>query len=296
MASVSWASAEIEPKLIAPVQNRLTISLAGSTSSSGIGPPLRARLELQQSAQRAAGAGVVVGVLGETTVGVGAVGAGGHLQIGDRLRVPHVAFAFGPPVELARDWAARAAGRRACCGIAERVAAQRFLGQHVEVDALDAAGGAGEAAVDHFVAQADRFEDLGALVALQRRDAHLGHHFEHALGDALAIGGHQIVIFLRDRIDNLRRRRPLDGRVGLAFATFVAFDAAFRPLHESFAASMPKGFERQVGIDRVGPVADQQAVVVHLAGLAGLDHDADPRPLRLAHQVMVHGAGRQQRR
>jgi hypothetical protein len=40
MASVSCASAEIEPKLIAPVQNRLTISLAGSTSSSGTGPPL----------------------------------------------------------------------------------------------------------------------------------------------------------------------------------------------------------------------------------------------------------------
>ena len=37
MASVSWLSAEIEPKLIAPVQKRLTISLAGSTASSGRG-------------------------------------------------------------------------------------------------------------------------------------------------------------------------------------------------------------------------------------------------------------------
>ena len=37
--------------------------------------------------------------------------------------------------------------------------------------------------------EADRFENLGALVALQRRDAHLGHHFEHALGDALAVRG-----------------------------------------------------------------------------------------------------------
>ena len=36
-------------------------------------------------------------------------------------------------------------------GIAQRVAAQRFFGQYVEVDALDAAGGADEAAVDHFV-------------------------------------------------------------------------------------------------------------------------------------------------
>ena len=35
MASVSWASFEIEPKLIAPVAKRFTISLAGSTSPSG---------------------------------------------------------------------------------------------------------------------------------------------------------------------------------------------------------------------------------------------------------------------
>ena len=37
-------------------------------------------------------------------------------------------------------------------GEADRVTAQRFFGQHVEVDALDAAGGADERAVDHFVA------------------------------------------------------------------------------------------------------------------------------------------------
>ncbi len=36
MASVSCASREIDPRLIAPVQKRLTISLAGSTSSIGI--------------------------------------------------------------------------------------------------------------------------------------------------------------------------------------------------------------------------------------------------------------------
>ena len=35
MASVVWASRLMEPKLIAPVEKRLTISAAGSTSSSG---------------------------------------------------------------------------------------------------------------------------------------------------------------------------------------------------------------------------------------------------------------------
>jgi hypothetical protein len=36
-ASVSCASREIEPSDIAPVEKRFTISVAGSTSSSGIG-------------------------------------------------------------------------------------------------------------------------------------------------------------------------------------------------------------------------------------------------------------------
>ncbi len=37
IASVVWASREIEPNDIAPVENRLTISDAGSTFSSGTG-------------------------------------------------------------------------------------------------------------------------------------------------------------------------------------------------------------------------------------------------------------------
>ena len=48
MASVVCASRLIEPKLIAPVAKRLTISAAGSTSSSGIG--LLGPLELHQAA------------------------------------------------------------------------------------------------------------------------------------------------------------------------------------------------------------------------------------------------------
>ena len=51
IASVSWASAEIEPYDIAPVENRLTISLTGSTSSIG-DRGRAASIELEQAAQR----------------------------------------------------------------------------------------------------------------------------------------------------------------------------------------------------------------------------------------------------
>jgi hypothetical protein len=38
-ASVSWASLDSDPCDMAPVENRLAMSVAGSTSSSGTGPP-----------------------------------------------------------------------------------------------------------------------------------------------------------------------------------------------------------------------------------------------------------------
>ena len=294
MASVSCASAEIEPKLIAPVQNRLTISLAGITSSSGIGPPLAPGLNVEQAAQRAARLRIAIRMIGEAAIGIDAVVAGGDLQIGDRRRVPHVPFAVGPPVELARIGQHGQPVDR-LLRIAERMPPQRFFGQHVEIDALNAAGRAGEAAVDHFVLEADGFEDLRTLVALQRRDAHLGHHLEHALGDALAIRVDQIVVFL------------VTGSYSSPLApASIAGCSLPSPLWSD--RSDPSGrcsrpsrrechsdFERQIRVDRVGAVADQQAMMMHFAGFARFDDDADPRALRLAHQMMMHGAGRQQR-
>ncbi len=63
----------------------------------------------------------------------------------------------------------------------------------------------------------------------------------------------------------------------------------------SEAALLPQRLERQVGVDRVGAVADETAVVVHLSRLAGFDDDSDPGALLGGNQMMVHGAGRQQR-
>ena len=281
MASDSWASAEIEPNDMAPVQNRLTISLAGCTSSSGIDWPSAGSLNLQQPAKLAAGARVVVGVLGEPLVGVGvcrsraatwmsAIACGSHMW-----RSPS-----------ARQWNSpglgSSGGDGGVLGIAQRVAAERFLGEHVEVDALDAAGRAGEAAVDHFVAQADGLEDLGALVALQRRDAHLGHDLEHALGDAGAVLVHQIVVGGGDGVVGFAVGDGFDRRVVVALARLVALDAFLAGVEQPVAAGLPQRLERQVRVDRVGAVADEQAVVMHLAGFASFDDDADAGALLLA--------------
>ena len=52
--------------------------------------------------------------------------------------------------------------------------------------------------------------------------------------------------------------------------------------------------ERQVRVDRAGAVADEQRHVVHLAGVAALDDEADLGALLLADQVVVHRGGQQQ--
>ena len=111
---------------------------------------------------------------------VAAVDLRGVLQLGDDVGIEDVGFALAAPLILAADVEIeRFAALRARIGVF--VAAQRFLGNLLQPDALDAAGRAGEILVDESGVQPDRFENLRAAVALLRRDAHLRHHLQHAL-------------------------------------------------------------------------------------------------------------------
>jgi ribosomal protein S4 len=67
------------------------------------------------------------------------------------------------------------------------VANNRFAGDFLQADAFDHALGAGEIAVDKFLARADRFKNLRAAVGLVGGNAHLGHHLEDALGNRLGV-------------------------------------------------------------------------------------------------------------
>src|SRR5690606_464620 len=170
-----------------------------------------------------------------------------------------VLLARAAPMELARI----RQGRKpilVLLGEAERVTAQHLLLEHVEADALQAAHGAGEATVDDLVVDADGLEDLRALIGLQRRDAHLRHDLEHALRDALAVRGDET------RLD----------------------------VDEAVLARLPQRFEREIRVDAVRAVADEKAVVVHLAGFARLDEDADARALRARDEMVMHGAAREE--
>ena len=70
------------------------------------------------------------------------------------------------------------------------VAHPRFLGHHVDADASHPRRGPGEILVDEILREADGFEDLRAVIALDGADAHLGDDFDDAFGD-----GFQILLF-----------------------------------------------------------------------------------------------------
>ena len=262
MASVSWASVEIEPSDIAPVAKRLTMSLAGCDLVERHG--LAVGAEGQQAAQRGPARGVGVDELGVLVVLLlrRAVEApDGVLEQRDRLGVPHVVLAVAPPGVDAADGQQVLGRARPRAG----VAVERLAGQHAEPDAADARRGAGEVAVDERLLEADRLEDLRAAVALDGRDPHLGDRLEQGLAQSL---------------DD-----PSLGLVGV-------LDAGDAPV----AGELVDRVEHEVGVDGARAVADEHGEVVDLARLAGLEHEARAQARALAHEVVVHGADGQQRR
>ena len=219
--------------------------------------------ELEQPAQRHQPFGLVVhpgGVLLEDLV---ATFLGRVLQLEHRLGVEQVLLALAAPLVLATDPQVTVRGLLGPRQVREAVAARDLLGDLVEVDAAELGGGAGEVAVDQVLRQPDGLEDLRAGVGRDRRDAHLGHDLEHALGAGVDVVALRLVV----------------GDV----------------LEHVLVDEVGEGLERDVGVDGGGAVPDQQRHVVHLAGVTGLHDQPDLGAGLLAHQVVVHRAGEQQR-
>ena len=215
------------------------------------------RLEFQHAAQMAFARRLFVDQLREFAIRQLVALSRGLLNVGDVVRVPGVLLAGRPPGEQAHvgeDREIVVVSR----GVAQLVTTDRFLTEDVEADAADPAGGSPEALVDDLVAQPDSLEDLGTLVALQRRDPHLGHHFEDALLRGFAVRGCDLIV------------RPIA-------AEFVV------------VLELPQGFKRHVRVDGIGPVARQQTEVMDFASLARFDDDAEPRPLFIEDEVMMYG-------
>ncbi len=149
MASVSCASALMEPNDMAPVAKRFTISLAGSTSSSGIGRGIffssikprnvHSRLVLLVDQLR---------IFLERRV---ALLPDGVLQLADGERIQQMIFAVDAVLIIAADGELGFGfrdGRKA-----KLCLATASLRQHVQTDAFDARGRAGEIPIDQLFVQ-----------------------------------------------------------------------------------------------------------------------------------------------
>ncbi len=186
------------------------------------------------------------------------------LQPEHGLGVEQVRLSVAAPLVLAADRDLAVDGADAAAGVRRGMAPGDLLGDRVELDAAELGAGAGEVPVDQGLRQPDRLEDLGTGVGRNGRHAHLRHHLEHALAQA------------PDQV--LDRDLGLDGHV-----VAVAGEVLDR-LHG------------EVRVDRRGAVPDQERDVVHLADVAGLDHQPDLGAGLLADQMVVDGAGQEQRR
>jgi hypothetical protein len=222
--------------------------------------------EFEQPTQRHQLLGLVVDLGGVLLEDVVALRPCGVLQLEHRLGVEQVEFALSAPLVLTTEFELAVGTLFGTGRIRHRVAGRDLSGNLVEADAAELGDRAGEVGVDHGLAEADRFEDLGAGVGRNRRHAHLGHDLEHTLATGLDV--------------------VLDGLLGVHPAEAVHL----------LADEVLDRLERQVRVDRSGPVADQQRHVVHFASVAGLDDQSRHRALFRAHEVMMHRCGEQQRR
>ena len=116
------------------------------------------------------------------------------------------------------------------------MASEDFVGDHVDADATDPRGGPREVLIDEGAIETDGFEDLRAAVALQRRDAHLGHHLQDAFVQRVDVVGDRLIV---------------------------------RHAHElTLADHVVERLEGEIRIDRARAVAEEQRAVMHFPRVA----------------------------
>ena len=219
-------------------------------------------LEVHQTAQGAQALGLVVDELGVLLERRVAAASGGELELGDRERVEEVVFAVHPVLDAAAHAELLVVDRPP--GRVRAVLAHLHLSSDdVDADAADPRGRPGEALVNEVLIEPHRLEDLGAVVALDRADPHLGDDLDNPLGYGLAV-------FLLGQLGRARDH-PQPNLV-------------------------VDGLERKVRVYCARAVAEQQSEVVNLARLPGFEDESDLRPRPGPDQVVVDRRDRQQGR
>ena len=145
----------------------------------------RVDLELKQAAQGQVAAALVVDELGVLFVSAPVVGTRAVLQLGDRIRRPHMLFAPSAPGVFAarvQGVGQHRVGAEGCL-----VGADRFFCNLENADTLNAAGRAGEVLRHRLARQSNRLKQLRTAVAHVGAHAHFGHDLGQALAHRLDV-------------------------------------------------------------------------------------------------------------
>ena len=220
----------------------------------------RVALELEQATQRHVLLALVVDQLGVFLVGAEVVGTRGMLQLGNRIRRPHMGFATGTPGVLAAGF--QHGFQQRVGAESGHVVADGFFGNLKDANAFHTAGGAAEVLVHGGCVQAHGFKQLRAAVRHVRRHTHLGHD----LGQALANRLHVVV----------------DGFIG-------------RKIGPQFLVHLGQCFHGQVRVHGFCAIACQHRKVVDFAGGTRFHHQTGGGTQTFAHQMLVNSRHGQQR-
>ncbi len=196
---------------------------------------------------------LVVNDLGVFFVGVPVVGTRTVLQLGNRIRRPHVFLTTAAPGIFTT--CVKPVGQHRVCAVGGLVHANGLFGYLKYPNALDAAGCAGEVLLYRVTGQANRFKQLGAAVTHVGTDTHLGHD----LGQALANGFNVVV----------------DGFVSIQITGQILAYAG-------------QCFHGQIRVNRLSAVTCQHRKVMHFARGTGLNHQARRSSQTFTHQVLVY--------
>lgn len=144
------------------------------------------------------------------------------------------------------------------CSVGGAMTSQGVFGDLLQADATNLARGAEEAAVHDFLPEPDGFEDLGAAIAGDGGDTHLGHHFKQSGFNGLTEVG----------------RGFLQGD----FAVLSGLDG------------LTDGIEGNVRIDRTGAESDETRKVVDVPALPAFADDGAAQAFASANEMVMDGS------
>ena len=203
--------------------------------------------------------GLIVDQLGVFLVGFNLTGTCSVLQLGNRVRRPHVLFATCTESVLTASIKHR--GQHGIVRECRFVQTNGFFSHLENTNTLDVGRRTRKVFLDEILLQTDRFKYLCAGVRHISGDAHLGHDLVQTLANCL------------DVVINI-----LLGFFGIALSQRL------------------NSFERQIGMHSFRTVAAKQREMMRLTRRAGFDYQTGTGAQTFLDQMLMNRRSRQQRR